>query len=137
MQMNSTRETLLDPALEVPASDVRWFFMRDFYDGPISGLVIFRSRIVRCCCFQEDVGEQKVYVLQELSAAELAEERRIKAKFERMVGTHGCFDEAGMLMPKSIGDESSRAQFFEEEKHDSSLSPYDRPIIAWFDISKK
>ncbi len=134
--MKPSRAELLDPMRQVSAQDVRWFFLSDFYDGPIAGLAIFRSRILRFCCFQEDIPGQRIYVLQELSDEELIEEKRVKAKFERMVGTYGCFSEDGDLMPSFVGDEASRAQFFAEEPEHRTPEPFDRPVVAWFELPK-
>jgi hypothetical protein len=137
--MSQSRESVLVPALKIPAADVQWYFMSAYYDGPISGLAIYRGRILRFCCFPEDISKQTTYVLQELSEAELVEEKRVKRKFETMVGTHGCFDEQGELLPEFFGSDESRAQFFREEPPDSSRvpTPYDRPVVAWFDTAEK
>lgn len=134
--MNRSREALLDPALKVSSNDVRWYFITDFYDGPIAGLAFFRERVLRFCCFEEDVPYQRIYVLQELTEAELKEEKRLKAKFERKVGTHGCFDERGSLLPPFHASDDSCAQYFAEESHRVVPQPYDQPIVAWFEFPK-
>lgn len=132
--MKPSRTELLNPSLRVPATEVRWYFLSDFYDGPIAGLAIFQGRILRFCCFQEDIPYQRTYVLQELTPDELAEAKRRKAKFERMVGTVGSFDESGAMLPAFTADDESRARFFEEEPHPDAPEPYDRPIAAWFEF---
>lgn len=131
--MKPCRSDLLNPTLRVSAREVRWFFLNEYYDGPVAGLAIFDGRIHRFCCFQEDVPHQQVYVLQKLTDDEMAEEIRVKSKFERMVGTYGCFDERGELLPSFMADDASKAQFFAEESFGPTPEPYDRPIVAWFD----
>lgn len=130
-----TDHQLLAKDRRVAASEVKWYFISDFYDGPISGLALFRGRIVRFCCFPEDVPEQRIYVLQELTEEELAEELRVKQKFELLVGTHGCFDADGKLLPPVIRSEESQKRFFEEEGPTQTSNPHpkDRPVIGWFD----
>ncbi len=137
--MSASRDTILAPSLKIPARDVSWYFMADYYDRPISGLAIYQKRIFRFCRFEEDISRQSIYVLQELTAAELEEEVRVKRKFQQMVGTYGCFDEEGKLLPKFVGDDASRERFFSEESYDrtSKPSPFERPIIAWFDASEE
>jgi hypothetical protein len=134
-KMKRSREELLSLALQVPAQEVRWYFLSDYYDGPIAGLAIFRGQTFRFCCFQEDIPHQRVYVLQALTDAELADEKRVKSKFERMVGTHGCFDDRGELLPAFAADEALRSQFFAEEPPHETPQPYDRPVIAWFELA--
>ena len=62
--MNTKHHESLTDALKVPASDVQWLFISDYYDGPISGLAQFRGSVFRFCCFPEDIPEQHVFVLE-------------------------------------------------------------------------
>lgn len=133
--MPPDRSTILTDALKVSSNDVRWHFTADYYDGPISGLALFRERLYRFCCFPEDIPEHHVYVLHELTAEELTEELRIKAKFETLVGTHWSFDLEGRPLPHSLRPEESYRRYYEEEKFKREVDPWDRPVIAWFDVS--
>lgn len=133
--MKCSRTELLIPELKIPACEVRWYFLSDFYDGPIAGLVHFRRRIFRFCCFQEDIPHQRIFVLQELSDDELVEEKKKKAKFERMVGTYCCFDECGELLPTFVADADSISRYFAEELPQVTPEPFDRPVVAWFELA--
>jgi hypothetical protein len=133
--MPADRSTLLTDALKVRPSDIRWHFIADYYDGPISGLALFRERLCRFCCFQEDIPEHHIYVLQELTAEELAEELHSKAKFEMLVGTHFSFDLQGIPLPRVLRSKESQKQFYDENKHSRIAEPWDRPVVAWFDDS--
>jgi hypothetical protein len=135
--MATDRSNLLTDVFRVNCNDVRWYFIADYYDGPISGLAFFRSRLYRFCCFPEDIPKQHIYVLQDLTAAELMEELRIKAKFETLVGTHWSFDKEGNPLPCALKIAESQQRFYAEEKCDLSPAPGDRPIIAWFDIVRR
>lgn len=132
--MPRDRSPVLTDALKVSRSEVRWHFIHDKYDGPIAGLAFFRDRLYRCCRFREAVSDHRVYVLQELTAEELAEELRVKAKFEMMVGTHWSFDDKGDPLPEVIQPESSCKRYSEEEKY---VEPdlWDRPVFGWFDTA--
>jgi len=127
------RSTLLTDALRVDPSEVRWHFVGDYYDGAISGLAYFRDRLYRFCCFPEDIPEHQVYVLHELAAEELAEELRIKAKFETLVGTHCSYDRDGKPLPGLLRSAESQKRFYDEEKFNRTADPWDRPVVAWFD----
>jgi hypothetical protein len=129
------RSTILAEALRVNPSDVRWHFTADYYDGPISGLAIFRDRLYRFCCFPEDIPDHHVYVLHELTPEELTEELRIKAKFEALVGTHWSYDREGNPLPKVLRRGDSK-RFYDEEKSNPSPDPRDRPVVAWFDVNQ-
>lgn len=128
---------ILKPTLRVSPGDVRWYFIADYYDGPIAGLAFFRQRIHRFCCFQEDIPDQHIYVLHELTPEELQEELRVKERFEEFVGTHWSFDENGEALPRMMRPTDSHAQFYDAER-DSLSNPSpdacDRPIVAWFDL---
>ena len=130
--MPANRSTILTEALQVKPSEVRWHFIADYYDGPISGLAFFQERLYRFCCFQEDIPEHHVYVLHELTAEELAEELRSKVKFESLVGTHYSFDREGMPLPHVLRSDELQKRFYAEEKPDRSAEPWDRPVVAWF-----
>ena len=133
--MPTSPTDLLNPTLEISSNAIRWYFIQDYYDGPIAGLAIYQDQIYRFCCFQEDIPGQMIYVLQELTEPELAEGKRLKSKFERMVGTYGCFDEDGNPKPRFVASDDSKAQFFAEEIAGPVPEPQDRPIVAWFDLA--
>ena len=129
-----SRSSILTPELRVRPDDVRWFFTADFYDGPISGLAMFRGRVCRFCCFSEDIPEQHVYVLHDLSGDELGKELRLKEKIENLVGTHFSFDEMGEPLPHVLRPQDLASRFYVEEPPRPSPEPSDSGIIAWFDV---
>jgi len=135
-RMPRERSTILKNELRVSPSDVRWHFTADYYDGPISGLAFFRERLYRFCCFPEDVPEHHVYVLHELTPDELAEELRIKTKFETLVGTHWSFDREGEPLSRVVRPGESWKAFYDEEKIERRADPWDRPVVAWFDVAR-
>lgn len=125
----------LNPSLEVHRSEVHWYFIADFYDAPISGLAHFEGRVVHFCCFQEDIPDQQIFVLHELSVSELVTQLRVKAKFEALVGTHWSFNEVGEPLLKEMNNETSTQRFYLEESPFPVVAPYDHPIIAWFRLT--
>lgn len=131
--MSDDRNAILLPQLRVHPDEIKWYFIGDYYDGPISGLAYFRDQIYRFCCFQEDIPEHYIYVLQQLTTAELAEEMRIKEKFEALVGTHWSFDKDGNPFPRVLFSGEMSKKFFEEEKPAAPPQPWDRTVVAWFD----
>lgn len=137
--MPKDRNEILKQTLKVKASEVRWHFIANYYDGPISGLAFFRERLYRFCCFPEDIPDHYVYVLQELTPEELKEELRLKAKFEALVGTHYSFDQNGERVGRVMRSEESTKRFYAEEKSDHQPDPCDPwacPVVAWFDTNE-
>lgn len=131
--MSNHRSAVLVPSLEVDPAEVRWHFIADYHDGPISGLAFFRGRICRFCCFPEDIPGQHVYVLHDLTPEELAEELRDKKAFEDSVGTHWSFDEEGQPLPVVMRSAEAAKRYYEEQSLAGSPRPSDRTVVAWFD----
>lgn len=129
------RASILIETLKVKSAAVHWHFIADYYDGPISGLAYYQKRLFRFCCFPEDIPNQHVYVLQDLTPDELVEELRIKDKFERLVGTHWSFDFDGKPLPSISRDKLLAGQFYDEESIVRERQPSDRQIVAWFDCA--
>jgi hypothetical protein len=121
----------LDESLRVEFGEANWFFIADYYDGPISGLAYFRKTLHRFCCFPDDIPDHFVYVLHELSEAEQVELLRQKEKFEQMVGTHWSFDVDGQPLALVTLAPALSQQYYAEEKY-VSVWPDERPIVAWF-----
>jgi hypothetical protein len=126
---------MLTPALKVDPSEVRWHFIADYFDAPISGLAFFRGYLHRFCCFSEDIPDHHVYALHELTPEELANELRVKERFEASVGTHWSFDKEGRPLPAVDPPAGATQKYYQETKATPSPRPSDRPIVAWFDIS--
>ena len=135
--MKTDGSALLRHELKVPASDVRWLFIADFYDGPISGLVVFRGKIYSFCCFPEDIPGQSIYVLHALSEAELFEKLADKEQFEQLVGTHGSFDQDGARKPYVLRSKESQKKYYAEQRVQYSTDPNAKPVEVWFDTSDK
>jgi len=133
--MLKDRSTILKDELRRSPSELRWHFIADYYDGPISGLAFFREQLYRFCCFPEDIPDHHVYVLHELTPDELLEELRIKTRFETLVGTHCSFDREGKPLPRVVHPKKSWRRFYDEEKMDRRADPWDRPVVAWFDVA--
>ncbi|MFA6286097.1 MAG: hypothetical protein WC661_01835 [Opitutaceae bacterium] len=128
---------MFDPALRVSSKEVLWHFIADFYDGPIAGLAVFKDEILQFCCLPEEIPHQHIYALHRLSDAELAEELRVKAQFESLVGTHWSFDLDGKPLPRIDYPTEIARVFYEEEGMRQSPHPRDKPIVAWFDVTKE
>jgi hypothetical protein len=134
--MAEDRSAILKDALKVSPAEVRWHFIADYYDAPISGLAFYRNRLFQFCCFREDIPNHHTYVLHEVTPQELTRALDRKAKFEQCVGTHWSFDKEGKPLPHVLRPEESWKRFYDEEKRDRTDAG-DHPIVAWFDITDR
>jgi hypothetical protein len=127
----------LPAELKIHSDEVQWFFIENYYDGPISGLAIFKNQIVQFCCFQEDIPEHYIHVLHQLSADALSKAHHAKIKFETMVGTHWSFEMDGTPLAETYADELTAARYYEEARAEPVPVPQpgDKPMIAWFDVN--
>ncbi|WP_372365355.1 hypothetical protein [Candidatus Uabimicrobium sp. HlEnr_7] len=133
--MNKDRNQILLDSLKVDQTEIKWCFIANYYDGPISGLLHFEKAIYRFCCFEEDIPEQHVYVIQKLTLSELNRELEDKVKFENMVGTHNSFDENGQPLPKNTNaTKQSAKQYYDEQTKFKNPSPWDQQVVAWFTL---
>ena len=134
--MNPNQREILPEYLKISHDDFKWLFIADYYDGPISGLAIFEGRVVRFCCFPEDVASQSIYVFHELTQKELADELRQKTRFEEMVHTHWSYDGEGNALPSKTGSKEDTERYFQENPPTHKHDPRDKPILAWVDLAK-
>lgn len=51
------RSLILKPEKEIDCNEINWCFISDYYDGPIEGLLYYKDKIWKFCCFREDVPE--------------------------------------------------------------------------------
>lgn len=127
---------------------VKWRFMSDYYDGPLSGLISAPSGefiagepvylMYWAECFEESDwdGEDpepswyRRYKVWDLTSASMNEKlRRIRA-FEELVGTHWSWNEAG-----ERGTRSQRVDwhdYYDKEKQWKEWKP-EGTIIGWFE----
>lgn len=101
----------------------------------------FRSRVVSrshlsFLLFFRGHSEASCLLLQELTPEELREELRIKAKFETFVGTHWSFNPEGKHLSHVLHPRESWNRFYDEEKLDRGANPWNRPVVAWFDVTE-
>lgn len=130
------RSDFLVPHLRVDAHEVTWFFISDYWAGPVAGLAFFEGQLFRFCCFPEDVPEQRIYVLQVLTEEEKARELAEKERFEQLMGTHWSYDLHGQPLPHIVRAPELQQSYLKEKKERPTPEPRDRPVALWFDIAR-
>jgi hypothetical protein len=126
------RNRILKKDKQIGFSEISWCFIADYYDRPVSGLLYFKDTIRYFCCFQEDMPEQEIYVILNLSQEETAQLIREKEEFEAMVGTHWSFDRNGNRPAERSATPESAKQYYKRQTTSFALGPFDREVSAWF-----
>lgn len=134
---NMKKEIILKSELEIEPTEIRWCFISDYYDGPVEGLLYYKNKVWKFCCFREDIPEQSIYVILKLSENEIKKEMEAKRKFEEMVGTHWSYDESRNNLPESGATSISSKKYYESKEKEDVVTPFSHQIEAWFNVSRK
>jgi uncharacterized beta-barrel protein YwiB (DUF1934 family) len=129
------RSEILNKDIEISVDEIKWCFISDYYDGPIEGLLYYKNKIWKFCCFKEDVPDQEIYVILRLSDQELADEIKSKLRFEEMVGTHFSYDEKGQRLPDSNANQKTQQEYFKNKAESKIFTPYTHEIEVWFNVA--
>lgn len=126
---------------------VKWRFMSEYYDGPLSGVInVFSGEFIAgeplyhvywAECYQEsewDGDEEPAwyrrYKVWDLTAASWKEQQRRIDLFEEIVGSHWTWDEKGNRGSTKIKPGWHR--FYDEAKKWKEWKPEGK-IIGWFE----
>jgi hypothetical protein len=124
----------------VPKSDIRLLWHSGYWDGIISGLLLFKGEKYWFQMIKEGAdiiynegNERRIYLIVELSGFELTKLEYWHDLFKEKVGTHTEYDDTGKraigaLKPKELWDDFYES-FAKREKEDFS----DNEVIGWFE----
>jgi hypothetical protein len=122
----------LDAVPRIERDAVRLLWHVDYWDGPLSGVCILRGTRHWFQMLDEDeVLTQRRFVVLRLSAAQLADEEEIHARFERYVGTHTTYDDAGRRAG-SARDRSDWSRFYDWYKQRAPRDYSRNEAVAWW-----
>jgi hypothetical protein len=127
-------ETLIEYAHlpRIDRSEVRLLWHSGYWDGPTSGLCLYRGR--RCwfeMCAEGDEGDDfyRRFLLLELTKEQLDEEEHWHELFCRKVGTHCDHDDArGEVLPRE-----SWHEFYDEHRKRGKVDYSGNPALGWFE----
>lgn len=126
----------------VELKDVRWLWHSSYYDGPLSGLVLFEGSEAWVECFDDIVltrgeGDEmecmgaRRFAIMRLTPEELEHEKAEHALFQKYVGTHTDYHEDGKRDVGAVKPSSEHDQFYKRERKERDYSDHD--VIAWFE----
>lgn len=127
-----------DGYLRVPRigrGDVRLLWHDGYWDGPMSGLLVFQGEE----CWFEMVAESETetwyrrFAIVRLSPEQLAEERRWHELFQRFVGTHTDYSESGRGEAGTVHPREWHRGFYDQYEHRTPRDFSHNPVLAWFE----
>lgn len=113
----------------IPSDEVTLLWHDRFWDGPWSGLCLYRGSKYYFRCFDEteDGPWYRRFALYELTAEQLSAEEAWHELFRRKVGTH--WEPGGALRPQELHHEFYDAYRTWQQPDYESVCP----ILGWFE----
>lgn len=122
----------------IPRADVTILWHCDFWDGPITGLALWRSERVWFQMFRETVVSSsdvtyRGFRLIRLSEQQLREEEWWHELFRQHVGTHTDYDRAEGD-PGTVRPQSQHAKFYDAAAKCAPLDLSQNEVLGWFEM---
>lgn len=126
-------------APRIERGDVRLLYHVDFWDGPISGLLVYRGEECWFAMVAEsdpDRSEEcyRHFVILRLTAAQLAEEHSWHALFRQKVGTHTDDDGQGRRLPGALQPRDRWREFYDAYRRRTPPDFAGNEVLGWFEF---
>lgn len=131
----SSSETSIDLTglPELDESELRFLWVHDYYDGALSGALVYRGEIgwFEYC---GESGNLRRYVVRRLTAAQIADEQHWHALFVEHVGDHLTSREDGSS--GTVRPIEEHARFYDAYEKRAPVDYSGNPIIGWVESSR-
>jgi len=126
---------------KVERGEIRILWADDYYDGPLSGMCLFKERMYYYHCV-DDIGAHEEqaenswyrrYGLVELTNDEIKEAKARHALFRKYVGTHCDYDESGKGTCGITRPQKGWAGYYDKEKEWPELGYMSREATVWYE----
>jgi len=128
----------IDDLLSLPRVErtaLRLVYAADYYDSPISGLLVYQDTI---CWFEADPhfpdDDDRVYMIIVLSPEQREQEEQWHALFQEKVGRHWDYDDQGKSIVTIIrmAPQETHHEFYDQynARPPRDLSPNE--VLGWF-----
>jgi hypothetical protein len=116
----------------INSSELALLWMHDYYDGPLSGALLFHRRIRWFeYCGDGDEGRRR-YLVLDLTDAEVEDERRWHDLFVEHVGDHWTIRPDGTR--GTVKPASEHAKFYEPYGQRRPVDYTHNPVLGWFEL---
>lgn len=135
--MTEFESTIIETYPQIPRLDVKLLWHCDFWDGPISGMLLYRTDMCWYAMIVENENDNgswyRRFAVIRLTAEQLADEQYWHDLFRQHVGTHTDYGDderrtLGAVLPKT-GWHNFYDKYDERPKRDYSTMP----ILGWFE----
>jgi hypothetical protein len=122
----------------IDRSEVRFLWHADYWDGPKSGMLLYRGEE---CWFEvvaenEDVSMDAWYrrfIVLRLSPGQRAEEWRWHELFREKVGAHTDYEESGRRPVESLRPREMWQEFYDAYRHRTPQEHSGNEVLGWFE----
>jgi len=121
---------------QIPRADVTLLWYSDFWDGPITGLLLWRGERVWFQMIDENAEHEAWYrrfLLIRLSEQQLRDEVWWHELFRRHVGTHTDYDRAEGD-PGTVRPREQWAAFYDPYSKRAPLDLSQNEVLGWFEL---
>lgn len=130
----------------VDAKEIRWLWHCGYWDGPLSGIVLFQGAEAWVDCFDEifatasvnenpddDVGTRvRRFAIVRPTPEELAQEKEEHALFEKYVGLHTSYDADGKRPVGAVRPSHMHDEFYKREHKPRDYTGHE--VVAYFEV---
>jgi hypothetical protein len=127
----------LERAPRLDRAEVRLLWHADYWDGARSGMLRYRGE---SCWFEviaenddDAAGWYRWFAVLRLSPEQHAEELRWHELFQRCVGTHTDYDEAGQRPVGALQPRERWAEFYETYRQRTPPDFTSNEVLGWFE----
>lgn len=115
--------------LDLPrvTADILW--IHGYYDGPLSGMVMYEGRMCWFATTDDPSGPKRRYFLYELEDWEIVKIVTRHIQFEMYVGTHHCNHAPGPVKPRE-----THMQFYDNQEPFLNITDNRRPFAKFLRI---
>lgn len=121
----------------IDRAEVRLLWHADYYDGPKSGMLVYRGE--ECWfevideCEDPDADWYRRFVILRLSAEQLAEEKRWHELFREKVGGHTDYDDRGKRQVGLLHPEEKWKEFYDAYRERTPPDFSDNAVLGWME----
>lgn len=117
--------------------EIRLLWHSDYWDGPLSGLLLLDGRKYWFQIAEEDFEPtltNRHFLIIELTDKQLAEEEKWHRLFQEKVGTHTDYDEVGNRDLGGVLPRKTRSEFYDAFRQWQQPNYLENQIIGWFEM---
>jgi hypothetical protein len=129
---------IIETRERIPRQDVKLLWHCGFWDGPLSGMLLYRGEM---CWFamiveneDDDESWYRRFAVIGLTSDQVADEQYWHDLFRTYVGTHTDYGVDEQRMPGAVLSQSNWNAFYDRYNERAKPDYSTRPILGWFEM---